>query len=90
MPKESTPRFWLDGGYDFELVQGCRKHPDHDWTTIPVVTGAGPEWLTVCRICAVPRCGTTADTDRCTLWRHHETEHVYESGTKEPVGGFHA
>lgn len=83
-----TPHFWLDGGYDFELVRGCRLHPSHGWITVGVHHGGLPsEPLTICRVCGVPRCGTTGDADRCTLWRHHETEHVHESGRLEPVGG---
>jgi hypothetical protein len=84
--------FWLDGGYDFDSVQGCPYHPDHRWWTFRlgdvVANCHNPdELMTICRACYVPRCGTTDDSDRCTLWRHHQTAHVYESGKKEPVGG---
>jgi hypothetical protein len=85
--------FWLDGGYDFENVMACPYHPEHRWWTFrvgDVVKNCGDpdERMTICRACYVPRCGSTGDVDRCKLWRHHETEHVYESGAKEAVGGF--
>ena len=90
MPVAATS-FWLDGGYDYELVQACRYHPAHAWVTLRMGDVlADPydpdELLTICKACYVPRCGTTGDADRCTLWRHHKTEHVYESGAVEPVG----
>jgi hypothetical protein len=83
--------FWLDGGYDAVSVHGCPRHPRHDWWTFrlgDVVENCGnaDELMTICRACYVPRCGTTADVDRCTLWRHHETEHVMESGATIAVG----
>lgn len=86
-PAPATAKFWLDGGYDFELVQACRLHPAHGWITIQVERGYGGESLTVCRVCGVPRCGTTEDVDRCTQWRHHSLSHIYESGAQWPVGG---
>lgn len=84
--------FWLDGGYDFENVQACPYHPTHKWRRFRVGdlvehTRDPDELLTFCVGCYVPRCGSTGDADRCTLWRHHSTEHVYESGRREPVGG---
>jgi hypothetical protein len=85
--------FWLDGGYDFELVMACPYHPDHRWWTFRVGDvvehcGNPDELMTICRACYVPRCGTTEDIpERCTRWRHHEAMHEYPSGAKEPVGG---
>ncbi len=91
----SRHKFWLDGGYDFDSVKGCRHHPNHRWITVrlgDVIREGGcgnpDELMTFCVACYVPRCGTTTDADRCTLWRHHETDHVYESRKKEPVGGW--
>ncbi len=85
--------FWLDGGYDFESVQGCRYHPSHRWLTLRLddvlenPSRADELLLTICAACYVPRCGTTEDEDRCILWRHHSTEHVFASGARSPVGG---
>jgi hypothetical protein len=84
--------FWLDGGYDFETVRACRHHPGHAWVTLRLgdvlANPSRPdELITICRACYVPRCGSTADPDRCTLWRHHETAHVFESGRRLAVGG---
>lgn len=85
--------FWLDGGYDFDSVQACPYHPAHRWITFRLgdVLAEGAmrdpdERLTICQGCYVPRCGTTGDADRCTLWRHHETAHVLESGKREAMG----
>lgn len=94
MSKAAQP-FWLDGGYDFDSVKACRYHPRHKWITIRIgdvliegAYGCSPdERLTICAACYVPRCGYTTDPDRCTLWRHHSTDHVYESGKTEPLGG---
>jgi hypothetical protein len=86
--------FWLDGGYDFELVQACPYHPTHKWWTfrlgdvVKYPSGDPDQLMTICSACYVPRCGSTDDVDRCTLWRHHQTEHVAESGAKEPIGGW--
>jgi hypothetical protein len=87
--------FWLDGGYDFESVQACPYHPEHRWWTFLLGevlenTRDPEEPMTICVGCYVPRCGSTGDTDRCTLWRHHQTAHVYESGVREPVGGIYS
>lgn len=84
--------FWLDGGYDFESVQACPYHPQHKWITLRLGDvlkhpGNPDERLTLCQVCYVPRCGSTGDHDRCTLWRHHRTAHVFESGAREPLGG---
>lgn len=85
--------FWLDGGYDFDSVRGCPHHPEHKWWTFWLSDVLEPEafgtdeQLTICAACYVPRCGSTSDEDRCKLWRHHQTAHVYESGGREPVGG---
>lgn len=92
---KSKHTFWLDGGYDFDSVQACRYHPHHRWITVRLgdviqeegLHGNEDEMMTFCQACYAPRCGTTVDADRCTLWRHHATEHVYESGVHEPVGG---
>jgi hypothetical protein len=83
--------FWLDGGYDFESVQACVHHPSHKWQTFRVGDLVEhcydpDERLTICVGCYVPRCGSTTDADRCTLWRHHQTAHVMESGAREPMG----
>ena len=83
--------FWLDGGYDYELVLACDHHPNHRWWTFrlgDVVEHChNPDQsMTICKACYVPRCGSTADADRCTLWRHHETAHVLETGRREPMG----
>ena len=82
--------FWLDGGYDFECVIACRHHPLHDWWTFRLgdvlENPSNPdEHLTICRVCGVPRCGNTTDTDRCVLWRHHPDKHFLESGTPVEV-----
>ena len=77
-------KFWLDGGYDFDLVKACRLYPDHDWFTFD----AGREQMTVCHVCGVSRCvaGVGIDNARCELWRHHEQPHRAGSATVE-VGG---
>jgi len=85
--------FWLDGGYDFELVLACRYHPRHRWWTFRLGDvlqhpDHPDELMTICAACYVPRCGATGDEpNRCTLWRHHHTDHVDPDGTTEPVGG---
>jgi hypothetical protein len=86
--------FWLDGGYDFESVQACPHHPNHEWVTVRLgdvlrpeaLHGNEDELMTFCKGCFVPRCGTTGDSDRCKLWRHHQTAHVGESGRVEAMG----
>ena len=83
--------FWLDGGYDFDSVKGCAYHPNHKWWTFrmgDVVENCGDsdELMTICAACYVPRCGRVMDADRCTIWRHHETAHVFESGARIEVG----
>ena len=82
-PSRSKGSFWLDGGYDFESVKACRHYPSHKWITLRMGDVLKHPWnpdelLTICAACYVPRCGTTADADRCTLWRHHETAHLFE------------
>jgi hypothetical protein len=84
--------FWLDGGYDFDSVRACAHHPNHKWITFRVGDFVEnchntDEMMTICMGCYVPRCGTNQDADRCTLWRHHQTQHVMESGAIEKVGG---
>ncbi len=85
--------FWLDGGYDFDSVMACPYHPDHKWLTVRLgdVLALGShrdpdELMTFCQGCYAPRCGSTGDADRCTLWRHHQTAHVLESGRREDMG----
>lgn len=92
-PRKARQGFWLDGGYDREAVEGCRYHPFHTW--IPIRVGDVLEYahdpdeiLTICKGCYVPRCGTTADPDRCLLPRHHDEPHAYASGRTEAVGGY--
>lgn len=88
--------FWLDGGYDFDSVRGCRCHPDHEWGTFRLgdiltdgACGDPDELMTFCVVCFVPRCGTTDDgVDRCKLWRHHETAHVFPNGAMVEVGAY--
>lgn len=87
--------FWLDGGYDSEAVQACPYHPAHQWVTLRMGDvlqhpGDPDELLTICQGCYVPRCGYVGSADRCTLWRHHHTAHVYESGRIEPLGGLYS
>ena len=87
----ATRAFWLDGGYDRDLVEACRLHPLHSWWTF-WLSDVLEEWafgndeqLTICRVCFVPRCGGTGDKDRCYLPRHHREAHMLESGRIEPV-----
>lgn len=91
MAKAEAP-FFLDGGYDFDSVMGCRFHPNHEWITVRLGDvlehpGNPDELMTFCKACFVPRCTSGGDMDRCKMWRHHETDHVYESGERIPVGG---
>lgn len=93
--RKAKRSFWLDGGYDIQLVMACPHHPNHRWWTFRVGDVVENCWnpderMTICAACYVPRCGTTTDEDRCTLWRHHESEHVTEAGRREPVGGIKA
>jgi hypothetical protein len=59
-------KFWLGGGYDRELVEGCRL-PDHGWITLRLGDVLGEEYrwpeetMTICRVCGVPRCYGSAD-----------------------------
>lgn len=83
--------FWLDGGYDRELVEACRYHPTHDWWIFRmgdvVENCTDPnERMVICRVCYVPRCGHTDDVDPCMLPRHHRESHRFKSGKLEPVG----
>jgi hypothetical protein len=86
----SLPRFWLDGGYDRDLVEGCRAHPDHEWVTLDLgeldPEDHEDEHFTVCHVCGVPRCGES-DVDGCDLPRHHEEAHRTKSGASWPIGG---
>jgi hypothetical protein len=94
---KAKTRFWLDGGYDREQVEACRLHPEHDWWTFRLGDVLHPdllhsrseadELMTICRVCYVPRCGSTADSDRCLHPRHHKEWHHYRVGVPEPVGG---
>jgi hypothetical protein len=86
--------FWLDGGYDRDLVEACRLHPLHDWwefrlgDVVEHPSGSPDERMVICRVCYVPRCGHTGDADPCYLPRHHREPHAYfVSGKHEPVGG---
>lgn len=84
-------RFWLDGGYDRDLVEACRAHPNHEWNTVLMKQiDAGYRWpdepFTFCKICGVPRCGES-DLDGCDLPRHHEEAHRTRSGAGWPIGG---
>jgi len=87
--------FWLDGGYDFNLVRACRAHPDHEWWTFRVGDviqhpDKPDELMTICRACYVPRCGATGDEPiRCVLWRHHHGAHVDKAGHRDPVAWSH-
>jgi hypothetical protein len=95
MSKARFP-FWLDGGYDFQLVMACTYHPQHKWWTFRLgdvlQNPRNPEErMTICRACYVPRCGATVDEpNRCQMWRHHESEHIYPNGVREAVGGIKA
>jgi hypothetical protein len=40
-----------------------------------------------CRLCLVPRCGHSEDSDPCMERRHHTGLHIRLSGTWEPLGG---
>ena len=92
---EGTAKFWLDGGYDRELVEACRLHPDHGWETLRLGDILRPDELpphspdepmTVCRVCGVPRCGESDFAD-CNLPRHHPEDHLTKSGVTWPIGG---
>ena len=48
----ASAKFWLDGGYDRDLVEACRLHPNHGWITlrlgdifVPVPIQATPEQI---------------------------------------------
>lgn len=90
MPSEETQdtaHFWLDGGYDRDQVEACRLHPNHGWITVPITAyGGKDEQMTVCRVCAVPRCGES-ELDGCDLPRHHPEPHRAPSGQTWPIGG---
>lgn len=82
--------FWLDGGYDRELVEACRYHPVHRWWTFrlgDVIEDRGgrdmDELMVICQGCYVPRCGHTNDPDPCILPRHHHELHLMASGALE-------
>ncbi len=88
MAVPARDRPWLDGGYDRDVVEACRYHPDHAW----IVQRVGDmrqhaydpdELLTVCRGCLVPRCGYTLETNPCMLPRHHREPHRLLDGTTE-------
>jgi hypothetical protein len=93
LSKAAAP-FWLDGGYDFDCVQACRHHPTHHWITLrlgDVLENPGnpSETIVICAACFVPRCVNVRgrDKERCTMWRHHATDHLYLDGKTEPIGG---
>lgn len=87
-----SAKFWLDGGYDRDLVEGCRLHPDHGWITLRLGDVLGEEYrwpdetMTVCRVCGVPRC-YGSEMDGCDLPRHHTEDHRTPSGETWPIGG---
>lgn len=85
--------FFLDGGYDSDIVEACTYHPWHSWTTLRLgAIIAHPynpdETVTFCRACYVIRCGQAQDSpNRCKRPRHHQEWHVFPDGTSYPVGG---
>lgn len=87
---EAGQKFWLDGGYDRELVDACPAAPEHDWWIFrlgDVVKHErwqnSDEHMVVCRRCYVPRCGYSDDTNPCLLPRHHPELHLYADGSTE-------
>lgn len=84
-------KFWLDGGYDRDLVEGCRLHPNHGWKTLRLGDILGEEYrwpeepMTVCRVCGVPRCGGS-EFDECDLPRHHREDHWVATSETWPIG----
>ena len=89
MATKAKHSFWLDGGYDFEIVQECRHHPNHRWWVFCVGDVVEhcyneDEMMVICQGCFVPRCGATTDADPCMLWRHHGEAHVLASGKRVP------
>jgi hypothetical protein len=80
--------FWLDGGYDRELVEACRHHPAHRWIVLRLgevlQNASDPDELhVICQGCYVPRCGHSTETNPCILPRHHECLHLHADGTLE-------
>lgn len=85
--------FWLDGGYDRDLVEACRYHPVHRWIVLRLGDVLAPaafrdpdELMVICQGCYVPRCGHTNDPDPCILPRHHRELHLASSGALEDDG----
>lgn len=89
MPSKAKRKFWLDGGYDRELVEACRYHPNHRWVVLRLgdvleYTSNPDERMVICQGCYVPRCGHSTEANPCTLPRHHHKLHRYEDGAVEP------
>lgn len=92
MAARAKNSFWLDGGYDAELVHACEFAPEHRWWEFRlgdvIANCYNPdERMVICRGCFVPRCGHTTDPNPCLMPRHHITEHRYANGGRRPVGG---
>jgi hypothetical protein len=93
IPRKAKRSFWLDGGYDRNIVEACPHHPRHRWWTFRVGDVVEncydpDERMTICAACYVPRCGATTQPDRCVLPRHHTEPHLTEARVSEPVGGY--
>lgn len=68
-----------------EDVAAC-VHPE--WESVLVRQwGSRLQECIRCVECHAPRCGHSTDDDPCMRVRHHRGNHVYLSGTVEPVGG---
>jgi hypothetical protein len=88
MATKARHPFWLDGGYDRELVEACDYHPAHRWTLLRLGDVLEhphdpDERHVICAGCYVPRCGSSIDPDPCVLPRHHECLHLYADGSLE-------
>lgn len=62
----------------------------HQWETVTIESRPGHvEELDRCSICHTPRCDRFDDYQtRCLERRHHDSLHIFESGTFEPLGGY--
>jgi hypothetical protein len=72
--------FWLDGGYDRDIVEACPHHPFHHWVTLRLGDVLQhprdpDERMVICSGCYVPRCGHSTESNPCLLPRHHEEDH---------------
>ena len=90
---KASETFWLDGGYDRDLVEACRYHPNHRWITLrlgdvlePQLVRDPDERHVICAACYVPRCGHSNDPDPCMMPRHHREAHEFVSGKTRLVG----